>query len=150
MTILDAYAVVALLRDEPAAPVVEQLLTADADAHAQLTTVGLAEVVDRLIRLMDIDEDDAVLDIAELGLANPIDLDAPTALRAGMLRARHYHRRSRAISLADCVAAETARATATALVTSDPHLLDTCHAESIDVIALPDTSGRVWTPSNIS
>jgi len=61
-----------------------------------------------------------------------------------MLRAQHYHRRTCAISLADCVAAETACATGSALATSDPHLLDTCHAEEITTNPLPDSTGNVW------
>ena len=63
------------------------------------------------------------------------------------LRARHYHRRVRAISLADCVAAEVARRVGSPLATSDPHLLDTCHAEGIAYVALPDTRGATWAPS---
>lgn len=58
--------------------------------------------------------------------------------------ARHYHRRDRAISLADCVAAETARSLDAPLATSDPHLLDTCDAEGIAVMVLPDARGAVW------
>jgi hypothetical protein len=33
------------------------------------------------------------------------------------------------------------------LATSDPHLLDLCHAESIDTIVLPSTNGSRWSPS---
>jgi predicted nucleic acid-binding protein len=66
-------------------------------------------------------------------------------LRAGLLRAGHYHRKNRAVSLADCVAAETARPAGSLLATADPHLLDMCRAEGIAVIPLRDTSGQVWT-----
>jgi rRNA-processing protein FCF1 len=66
-------------------------------------------------------------------------------IRAGLLRARHYHRRDRAISLADCVAAELARRNGSAVATSDPHLLDTCAAEGISVIALADSHGTTWS-----
>ena len=67
------------------------------------------------------------------------------ATAAGALRARHYHRRHRAVSLADCVAAEAARMCGVALVSADPHLLDVCRDEGIDRIALPDSAGRVWS-----
>ena len=142
--ILDAYAVIALLRGEPAADAVQKLLAVDADAA--LTALGLAEVVDFLVRLARVDEEDAALDVAQLRLADMHPVTAEIALRAGLLRARHYHRRDRAVSLADCVVAETARLHATSVVTSDPHLLDTCAAEGIAVIALPDSQGRTWSP----
>ncbi len=144
MIVLDAYAVLALLKGEPAAEKVRELLQADDDAR--LTAVGVAEVVDHLVRLVGVSEDDAALDVAELGLGNAEPVDPTIGLRAGLLRGRHYHRRDRAVSLADCIAAETARATDAALVTSDPHLLDLCDHEGIEVIALPDSSGETWTP----
>lgn len=48
------------------------------------------------------------------------------------------------MSLADCVAAHVARTTASAVATSDPHVLDLCRDEGIDVIPLPDSSGKRW------
>ena len=41
-----------------------------------------------------------------------------------------------------CVAAEVARSDDAALATADPHLLDLCREEAIDVIVLPDRGGR--------
>jgi predicted nucleic acid-binding protein len=73
-------------------------------------------------------------------------VEAPVAVRAGKLRARRQ-RRTRAISLADAVAAEVARSRRTPLATSDPHLLDTRDAEGIEHVPRPDTSGAVWRPS---
>lgn len=144
MIILDAYAVLTLVKGETSAPQVRDLLRGDDDTR--LTSVGVAEVVDHLIRLCGADEDDAALDIAQLGLADALPVNGATALRAGLLRARHYHRRDRAVSLADCIAAAMAEAHSTAVVTSDPHLLDLCHDERIRVIVLPDSTGRSWTP----
>ena len=60
---------------------------------------------------------------------------------------RHYDRRTRALSLADCVAAETARRLDAALATADPPLLETCEAEGIAVIAFPGSKGTVWPRS---
>lgn len=54
MTVLDSYAVLALLRDEPAAALVQQLI--EDDDAVSLTAVGVAEVVDRLVRLAGVDE----------------------------------------------------------------------------------------------
>lgn len=143
MIVLDAYAVLALLKGELSADEVAQLLARD--EQAVLTVLGVAEVVDHLVRLVGAHEDDAVLDVAQLGLDTPQPLDAGLALRAGLLRAGHYHRKNRAVSLADCVAAETARPAGSLLATADPHLLDMCRAEGIAVIPLRDTSGQVWT-----
>lgn len=144
MILLDAYAVLAFLKDEPAAGEVARLLRADEDAA--LTALGVAEVVDHLVRVAGADPDEAALDLAQLGLTDAVEVDAGTAIGAGLLRARHYHRRDRAVSLADCVAAETARLTGSGLATSDPHLLDLCQAEDIAVIPLPDTAGSTWRP----
>lgn len=144
--ILDAYAVVAFLRGEPAAEEVEALLVGN--AGASLTVVGVAEVLDRLVRLGNVDEEAAVLDLAQLSLADPDPLEVPVAVGAGLLRARHYHRTQCAVSLADCVAAEVARASGAAVATSDPHLLDVCTTEGIAVEVLPDSQGRRWTPGD--
>ena len=145
MIILDAYAVLALLKNEPARPQVQELLLGDEDLA--LTVVGIAEVLDRLVRGVSVDEDEAWLYVAELELAASPVLDPELAVRAGLLRARHYHRRTRAISLADCVAAETARRLDASLATSDPALLATCDDEGIAFIALPDSTGATWPRS---
>jgi hypothetical protein len=42
-------------------------------------------------------------------------------------------------------AREAARASGSALVTADPHLLDLCPEEGILVGVLPDSSGRTWS-----
>jgi predicted nucleic acid-binding protein len=142
LTILDAYAVLALLKGEPAAGPVARLLREDPDAA--LTPMGVAEVLDHLVRVEKATDEDAALDLAQLGLADPPPLDA-VATRAGLLRARHYHRIRCAVSLADCVAAETARIAETSVATSDPHLLDVCREEAIEVVVLPDSRGHVWS-----
>lgn len=144
MTVLDAYAVIAYLRDEHAADQVRPLLETGDGA---LTAVGLAEVLDHLVRLAGADEDDAVLDLAQLGLLDAIPVDAGTGSAAGRLRARHYHRIRCPISMADCIAAETARATRRPLATADPDLLDICHTEQIDIIPLPGSDGATWSPT---
>ncbi len=144
MTILDAYAVIAFLRDEPAADEVRPLLD---NGDATLTTVGVAEVLDHLLRLAKVDEDDAMLDLAQLGLLDPVPVDVAVGSAAGRLRARRYHRTRCAVSMADCIAAETARATGRSLATADPHLLALCHAEGTRTIALPASDGTRWTPT---
>lgn len=143
MTVLDAYAVIAYLRAEPAAAEVRTLLKS---AGAALTTVGVAEVLDHLIRIAGADEEDATLDLAQLGLLDAIPVDAALGADAGRLRARHYHRTRCPVSMADCVAVEAARSQAAPLATSDPYLLNVCHLEGIGYAVLPGSDGSRWTP----
>ena len=141
MTILDAFAVIALLKGEPAADAVRGIIERGGCA---LTTLGVAEILDHLVRVVGVSDEEAVLDVAQLDLDTPVGLDDVTTTMA-LLRARHYNRKDRAVSLADCVVAQVARTTDTAVATSDPHLLDLCQEESIEVIALPDGRGTVWS-----
>jgi PIN domain nuclease of toxin-antitoxin system len=141
--ILDAYAVLALLKGEPAAEAVRRLVSSE--PRPVLTAIGVAEVIDHLVRIEGASEEAAALDLAQLGLSDPAPVDAMLATAAGSLRARQYHRTNRAVSLADCVAAEAARAAGSALVTADPHLLDLCLEEGINAVILPDSAGRTWS-----
>ena len=144
MIVLDSYAVLALLKGEPAAPQVRALL--QGDDRSCLTAVGVAEVVDHLVRLSGASEEDAALDLAQLGLADALAVDTSVGLRAGLLRARHYHRKNRAVSLADCVAVEAARSNDAPLASTDPHLLDVCRDEDVRVMPLPDSTAHTWSP----
>jgi predicted nucleic acid-binding protein len=144
LTILDSYAVLAFLKNEGAAPEVEALIATGGTA---LTVVGLAEVLDQLIRIGGADEEDASLDVAQLGLDDPVPIDERLAAAAGRLRARRYHRTYCPVSLADCLAAEVARSTTRPLATSDPDLLNVCHDEGIAVVVLIGSDGSRWTPS---
>lgn len=143
MTVLDAYAVIAYLRSEPAAPEIKPLLHA---GDARLTAVGVGEVVDHLVRIIGADEEEAILDLAQLGLLDGVGVDSNAGAAAGRLRARRYHRTRCRVSMADCLAAETARAHGESLATSDPHLLDLCHLEAIPVVVLASSDGARWTP----
>ncbi|MBV8160126.1 MAG: PIN domain-containing protein [Acidimicrobiia bacterium] len=143
MTVLDAYAVVAYLRGERAAGEVRGILEA---GDAVLTSVGVAEVIDHLIRVVGADEENATLDLAQLGLLDGLPVDAKVGAAAGRLRARHYHRARRPVSMADCLAAEVARVRGEPLASADPPLLDLCHATSIAVVVLAGSDGSRWTP----
>ncbi|MCC5950909.1 MAG: hypothetical protein JJU45_02320 [Acidimicrobiia bacterium] len=109
--------------------------------------VGVAEVLDQLIRIVGVDEEEASLDLAQLDLLDPADLSEPMAAAAGLLRARHYHRTRCAVSLAGCIAAEATRNLGAQLATSDPHLLEVRHREAIDVHALTGSSGSTASRS---
>lgn len=143
MTVLDAYAVIAYLRGEPSADEVRRILEA---GGAALSAVGAAEVVDHLVRVAGVDEEQVALDLTELELLDGIAVDSETGLQAGRLRARHYHRVHRPVSLADCVTAALALARDEAVATADPHLLDLCHAEDVATVALAGSDGSRWTP----
>jgi predicted nucleic acid-binding protein len=142
LTVLDAYAVIAYLRGERAAPEVAARLNA---GDAVLTAVGVAEVLDHLVRLVGADEEDATLDLAQLGLLDGIVIDSAIGASAGRLRARRYHRTRCAVSTADCIAAQVAQLQRDSLATSDPDLLDLCHAEGIPTVVLPGSDGSRWT-----
>lgn len=148
MIILDAYAVLALLKGEAAATRVRDILRSP--EPARLTGMGVAEVIDHLVRQCAVDEDVATLDLAQLGLLDALPAENATAIRAGLLRARHYHRRHRPVSLADCFIAATAQAHNSRIATSDAPLLDLCQREDIGLIALPDSGGRLWSPDSRS
>lgn len=143
MTILDSYAVLAFMKDEPAASEVEPLLTR---GDASLTALGVAEVLYHLVRLVGADEENASLDLAQLGLADSITVTDVVGAAAGRLRARHYHRVKCPVSLADCVAAEVARTTGRPLATSDPPLLEVCEGEGIAYVAFQASDGTRWPP----
>jgi len=142
--VLDAYPVIAYLTGEPVAADVAAILRTDERA---LTSLGVAEVIDFLVRRHGADADGVVLDLAELDLLEPDPLSASVARDAALLRAKHCGKH-RQVSLADCVAAQTARARHGSVATSDPHLLDLCHDEGIDVRVLADSTGHRWVPTS--
>jgi len=143
LTVLDAYAVLAFLRGEAAAVEVRPLIVT---GGALLTSIGVAEAIDHLVRIVGADEEDATLDVAQLGLFDAIVVDAAIGAAAGRLRAHYYHRSRCQVSMADCIAAEAARSGSEPLATSDPDLLDVCTAENIDVVVLSASDGSKWTP----
>lgn len=141
MTVLDAYALVAYLRDERAADEVAALLR----SPTTLTTVNAAEVVDQLVRVFGHDADGVHGDLLVLSHAGMQLVEVPphVGISAGRLRARYYHRERMALSLADCVAAATSLSDGRPLATADPPLANLLRAEGGTVHALPDTKGRV-------
>jgi PIN domain nuclease of toxin-antitoxin system len=139
VSVLDAYAVIAYLRGETCADEVAALLR----KPTVLTSVNAAEVVDQLVRVFGRDPDDVHAGLALLASAGmtmqPVSADL--GLEAGRLRARHYHRERRAVSLADCVAAVAALAGHQPLATSDPALAAVVRDEGGRVHALPASDG---------
>lgn len=139
MTVLDAFAVLAYLRGEPAKDEVRTLLS----GPSVLTSVNAAEVVDRLVRAYGWHPDVVSGDLTLLRVAgmDTVPVDASAGLLAGELRARHYHRTRCAVSLADCVAAAVALTSSLPLATSDVPLAAVVRAEGGRVHPLPDVRG---------
>lgn len=140
MIVLDAYAVLAYLRDERAAEEVGELL----GGPTMLVAVNAAEVMDQLVRVYGRDPDDVHADLVMLAHTGMemTAVSAEVGVLAGRLRARHYHRERMAVSLADCIAAGAALSTEWALATADPALASLVRAEGGRVHPLADTAGR--------
>ncbi|MEP6761820.1 MAG: PIN domain-containing protein [Sporichthyaceae bacterium] len=136
---LDAYAVLAYLRAEPCAADVATLLR----SPSVLTAANAAEVFDQLVRVYEREPDDVHADIALLATAGMelVPVTAYQGLAAARLRARHYDRKRRAVSLADCITAATALNRNAALATSDPALAAVVRAEGGQVHPLADSAG---------
>lgn len=143
MTVLDAQAVIAALVGEPAMAEVERILR-DPDDEAVISSVNLAEVIDVLVRshgnrIEDVRERLDWLLSTNLRVSG---VDQSVGTLAGELRSRHYHRKTRSLSLADCIALATAVSGGDALATSDPALATTAHELGVHVHALPDARGE--------
>jgi PIN domain nuclease of toxin-antitoxin system len=111
--------------------------------ECSVSVVNVAEVLDVLIRVHRAPVCDAseALDRFLADVARPIPATRPLAERAALLRARHYHRRDRDVSLADCFAIAAAMPDAE-VATSDTAIARVARAEGLEVIALPNARGR--------
>jgi PIN domain nuclease of toxin-antitoxin system len=129
--LLDAFALIALLTDEPAAETVEVLLRR---GDAAMTVVNLAEALDVLRRIEKIPADRLESLTAPL-LSKYVELrsiDEPIARRAADIRARRYHRSRAALSLADCILLAAVSRSDT-LATADEPLLRAARTEGVSV-----------------
>jgi len=137
--VLDAFALVALAADEPAAGEVEALLRR---GDATVTAVNFAEVIDVLGRTRGHEPAGLRETFAPLlqEAVELLEVGDDGAWRAAELRRRHYERKASPLSLADCFAL-AAGVEDGALATADPPLAAAARAEGIDVIALPDSNG---------
>ena len=133
-TIIDAYALIAFLLDEPAADAVERLLR---DGDAAITSVSFTEAHDRLIRGQDMPREaveSTLASVLEAGVER-IDVDFRLVSAATLLRAKHYHRTQRPLSLADCVCLAAAQ-TGDRVATADGPMLEAAESEGIATLAL--------------
>jgi predicted nucleic acid-binding protein len=133
--LLDAFALIALMGDEPAADQVEALVRAGDTA---ITAVNLAEALDVLQRLQGISHER--LEEVTVPLVGErmklIPTDEPIARNAADIRARHYHRTRSPVSLADCILVASA-GQSDVVATADVPLIRVAEAENVKVEALP-------------
>lgn len=135
MILLDAYALVAFLVGGPATTQVRAILR---EGDAAISTANLAETLDvsgrvhglSIARAMEIIEPLLATSLAA------IPLDVVVAQRAAEIRARHYHRSTRPISLADAVLVASARR-GDRIATADPDVLAVAAAERLETVTLP-------------
>ncbi len=131
-TLLDAFALLAFLDDEPAASDVERLL---ARGDAALSAVNLAEAAQKKLRLSSVTLPELQEVVGSLPVA-VIPYSEGHAWRAAALRARHYDRRASAVSLADCCLVAVATP-ADSVATADPAVLRMAEAEGVGTVRLP-------------
>ena len=138
---LDAGPVVSLLLDEPSAGEIADALR-DAES-LRISVVNVAEVVDVTRRVHGVAADEAAVAVSRFlnEVARPVPATREHATRAADLRARHYHRRNRDLSLADCFVIAAAEPGDT-VATSDRAVAHVARAEGLDVLALPNARGR--------
>lgn len=141
--VLDAYATIAVIAGEPAAPVVERELRLP-EADVCMSAVNLAEVIDQLVRVAGVEQETVDRSLQLLGAAGlaVIPVDERIGQVAGELRAKHYRRGVVDVSLADCVALASALGLGAALATSDPALAAVARRERVRIAGLPDSRGR--------
>ncbi len=142
MTLLDAYAVVALVVDEPAAEEVEVLLR---DGGCRVVTPNLAEAIDISQRVHNVPAAGVRAAIEPLLVAGVISAavpHVPEAWRAAELRLEHYDKKTCALSMADCLLLAQAIRDDEEIATADPPLAQAARADGVGIIALPDTQGR--------
>jgi uncharacterized protein with PIN domain len=133
--LLDAFALIALLADEPAAGEVEALLR---QGEAAITAINLAEALDVLQRVQGIPRDrleEITLPLVGERMAF-VAIDEQIARDAADIRARRYHRTRAPLSLADCILLAATRESDT-LATADGPLLRAAAAENIKAKKLP-------------
>jgi predicted nucleic acid-binding protein len=134
VTLLDAYALIAFLVGGPAASQVRAILR---EGGATVATANLAEALDVSQRVYGLPIARA-MEVLETLFAETLAtraLDLPTAQRAADIRARHYHRSARPISLADAILLASAGPD-DRIATADPDVLAVASDEGVRVVEL--------------
>lgn len=144
MTVLDAYALIAFLVGGPAASQVRTLLR---EGDAAVATANLAEALDVSQRVYGLEISRAldILDPLFDGTLATVSLDVGAARRAAEIRAKHYHRSTRPISLADAVLVASAKR-GDRVATADPDVLAVARAEKLEPVELQSQGGEAKPP----
>lgn len=139
MILLDAYALVAAALGEAAAVEVAELLRT---GDCAITATNLAELYDQLVRRVGLSSetvDAHVQPLLETLALRPLDRER--AIRAGLLRAQLYRKRTAELSLADCALLASLEKN-DAVATADAPLARAARRLGHAVRALPDSHGR--------
>jgi PIN domain nuclease of toxin-antitoxin system len=141
MTVLDAFALIAALTGEPATETVRAEFR---QGGVLISSVNMAEVIDRLVRVSQLPEEMVLsrLEWLKSGGLTIAPIDESIGELAGLLRARHYHRTSASISMADCMALALCMRRSGVLATADPALAGIARLENVNILALPNSQGR--------
>lgn len=113
--VLDSWAIMAFLGDEPAAEIMERIILSSQEGGSELimSTVNLGEVWYNLARVSsDMRADEATQQIRRLGIII-VDVDWELTRRAAVYKARNR------MAYADCFAAALAKQRKAELVTGD-------------------------------
>jgi ribonuclease VapC len=129
--LLDAFALIALLAEEPAADEVEAILR---KGEAAITAINFAEALDVLQRVERVPRErlETVTGPLVRESLKLLPVDESMARDAADVRARRYHRTRTPVSLADCVLVAAARS-ADALATADRPLMRVARSEGVEV-----------------
>ncbi len=130
----------ALLRAQPAEEEVAALLHR---GNCATPAPCVAEIVDRLARRWGSSTDEIAQQLGPLidESVAVLRIDSRVAWRAGEIRAAHYHRKTAALSLADCVLLAAAGPD-DEIATSDRAVGATAHRLGIGLIPLLDSKGE--------
>lgn len=139
LTLLDANALIAVIRGEPAT---EPVLAILRQGSVAMTTANVAEVYDRSGRRTGLPHERLAEVIEPLfeGPIMPIAVDLDLARRAGAIRSQHYHRSRRSLALADCVLLAAAGSN-DRIASSDSDVLTVAAELDIETIKLPRSTG---------
>lgn len=141
MILLDAYALIALLGDEPAADEVEELLRR---GDCSASVVNLAEAIDVSCRVHHLAVEDVRDALGSLIHGGHVHVAVPgedAAWRAAALRRTYYAKKSCELSLADCFLIAAANP-GDQIATADAPAAYVARREGIEVVALPDSNGK--------
>lgn len=135
MTLLDAYALISFILGGPAGFETRALLR---EGDVAIPTANLAEAIDVTVRVYALPMSSVLDQIDPLfeGVLREIPLDGARARRTATIRARHYHRRNRPISLGDSILLASAAA-GDRIATADADVLAVAEAEGFEPLALP-------------